>query len=51
MQEEYVKMKKSIDKIKKYSDDITIYPGHGKATNLGREKKNNIYFNEFYDRI
>lgn len=44
-------MKKSIDKIKKYSDDITIYPGHGKETNLGREKKNNIYFNEFYDRI
>ena len=44
-------MKKSINKIKKYDDDITIYPGHGKYTTLGREKKNNIYFNEFYDSI
>ena len=44
-------MKKSIDKIKKYDDDITIYPGHGKETNLGREKNCNIYFNEYYDKI
>ena len=37
-------MKKSIEKIKKYDDDITIYPGHGMKSNLGYEKKNNIYF-------
>ena len=34
----------SINKIKEYSDDITIYPGHGSKTNLGFEKKYNIYF-------
>lgn len=37
-------MFKSIEKIKKYDDDITIYPGHGDITNLGYEKRNNIYF-------
>ena len=37
--------------VEKYNDDIIVYPGHGKDTILGREKKNNIYFNEFYDRI
>lgn len=36
-------MIKSIKKIKKYDDDIKIYPGHGEVTNLGDEKKNNIY--------
>ena len=38
-------MERSIDKIKKYSDDIVIYPGHGRNTTLGREKKYNIYLN------
>lgn len=37
-------MQKSIQKIKKYPDDITIYPGHGKESNLGREKRYNLYF-------
>ncbi len=32
-------MIKSLNKIKKYPDDITIYPGHGDTTNLGYEKK------------
>ena len=32
-------MKKSLDYIKKYSDDIKIYPGHGKSTILGEENK------------
>jgi len=35
----------SINKIKKYPNDIKIYPGHGKSTNLGYEKDNNPYFN------
>lgn len=33
----------SLKKIKQYPDDITIYPGHGESTNLGYEKKNNIF--------
>ena len=40
----FEKMKVSIEKIKQYDDDITIYPGHGMKTNLGREKRENIYF-------
>lgn len=38
-------MKKSISKIKRYPNDVTIYPGHGIKTTLGREKEYNIYFN------
>lgn len=37
-------MLESINKIKKYDMDITIYPGHGDKTNLGYEILNNIYF-------
>ena len=37
-------MNKSIDKIKKYNDDIVIYPGHGDKSTLGYEKKYNMYF-------
>lgn len=37
-------MNKSIDKIKKYSRDIIIYPGHGNNTTLEHEINNNIYF-------
>lgn len=40
----YNEMLKSIDMIKKYDDDILIYPGHGYATKLGIEKINNIWF-------
>ena len=36
----------SQDIIKKYSDDITIFPGHGEDSTLGYEKKNNIFLNE-----
>ena len=36
-------MLKSIEKIKKYDDDITIYPGHSSKTTLGFEKKYNEY--------
>lgn len=35
----------SLDLMKNYADDITIYPGHGPATTLGQEKKNfKMYF-------
>ena len=33
----------SIEKIKKYPDDTTIYPWHGEPTTLGYEKENNKY--------
>lgn len=41
---DYNEMLKSIDMIKKYPDDILIYPGHGNETKLGIEKINNIWF-------
>lgn len=37
-------MMDSIDKIKRYDDDIILYPGHGDSTILGYEKKNNPFF-------
>lgn len=39
-------MRKSINKIKKYPQDIIIYPGHGNSTSLKHEINNNIYFKE-----
>lgn len=41
----YDEMLKSIDKIKKYNDNIVIYPGHGDYTILGFEKENNMFLN------
>ena len=32
------KMMKSLEMIKKYQDDVTVYPGHGSETILGEEK-------------
>lgn len=38
-------MKKSLELISKYDDDIIVYPGHGNNTILGYEKKRfNRYF-------
>ena len=37
-------MKESIDKIKKYPQDIKVYPGHGESTTIKHEIENNIYF-------
>lgn len=37
-------MIESIEKIKKYNNDIKVYPGHGLNTSLGYEKENNEYF-------
>lgn len=36
-------MKKSLEKIKMYDDDIVIYPGHEESSSLGHEKKYNYY--------
>ena len=36
-------MVKSIEKIKKYDEDIVIYPGHGESSDLASEFKWNIY--------
>lgn len=33
----------SLNKIKKYPDDVKIYPGHGEDSNLGYEKQYNIF--------
>lgn len=41
-------MIESLNKIKKYDDDIVLYPGHGEETTLGHEKKYNHYFEQFY---
>ena len=38
-------MQTSLTKIKNYSDNIILYPGHGESTLLGDEKKFNPYFN------
>ena len=37
-------MEKSIEKIKKYDKDITLYPGHGAKTTLDYEINNNYFF-------
>ena len=37
-------MKKSLEKIKLYEDEIAVYPGHGRDTTLGREKMYNVFF-------
>lgn len=39
-------MKESINKIKKYPQDMKIYPGHGESTTIEHEINNNIYFKE-----
>ncbi len=44
----YQEMLKSIDRIKKYPQDITIYPGHGQKSSLKEEFKNNYYLNNSY---
>ena len=37
-------MQKSLKKIKEYSSDITIYPGHGDKTTLKEENNNQYLF-------
>ena len=38
-------MQKSIKLIKKYNEEINIFPGHGEITRLKEEFKNNYYLN------
>lgn len=38
-------MHDSLNKLIKFEDNITLYPGHGEITSLGDEKKQNPYFN------
>ena len=40
-------MLNSINKIKEYPKDTTIYSGHGAKTTLGYEINNNPYFKEY----
>ena len=37
-------MKKSINKLKEFKENITLYPGHGDKTSLDDEKKYNPFF-------
>lgn len=37
-------MKKSIEKLKEFKEDIILYPGHGEKTNLEYEKVYNPFF-------
>ncbi len=39
----YEDMQKSLKNIKKYKENIKIYPGHGPATTLNEEKENNYF--------
>lgn len=34
----------SLEKIKQFPDDITLYPGHGNITTLGKEKQHFVYY-------
>lgn len=40
----YKDMVSSINKTKRFSDDVIIYPGHGKITTFHHERLNNPYF-------
>ena len=37
-------LEESLEKIKSYPADVTLYPGHYEITTLGEEMKNNSYF-------
>jgi len=40
---DYEELKKSLNKLSKLDDEITVFPGHGPATRLGIEKTTNPY--------
>lgn len=39
-----IKMKESIKLTDRFSDDVTIYPGHGCKTTFSHERKYNVFF-------
>ena len=39
----YKEMIASLEKLKEYDDNITLFPGHGESTTIGHEKKHNNY--------
>ena len=41
------KMRESLRKISELPVETKVYPGHGPFTTIGRERRNNIYFNYF----
>ena len=43
-------MIQSIRNTKRYSDDVIIYPGHGKKTTFKHEREYNMYFKEYYGK-
>lgn len=40
----FAQMQKSIEKLKQFTVDVTLYPGHGLKTTLEYEKRNNSFF-------
>lgn len=42
-------LKKSIDKLKTFNDDIKIYPGHGRSSDMKFEKRYNPFMNGGFD--
>lgn len=42
---DYAKMLNSLGKLSELDDSMVIYPGHGKASTIGAEKKSNYYMN------
>ena len=40
---DYEKITQSIKKLMDLDDDIMVYPGHGRSTTIGRERKSNVY--------
>ena len=42
------KMRKSLKKIKKFENELEVYPGHGESTVLGIEKETNPYLSSSY---
>ena len=42
-----IQMKTSLEKLKKLPDELAVYPGHGPATTLAREKRENPFLTMF----
>ena len=46
----FTQLKQSLDKLAALPGDYTVYPGHGEATTLERERRNNPFLGDnFYD--